>query len=80
MVRVSTGSRPESFAATALSLVRTIAFGGLGIAVMPSWAVGDTLRWALTRILRRYEPPPTAVLAAYPSNGPLSKKVSGFVG
>jgi DNA-binding transcriptional LysR family regulator len=61
-------------------ILRAAALSGLGIALLPSWAVGDDLRsGALTRILPGCEPPPSAVYAVYPSNRLMSAKVRAFV-
>jgi DNA-binding transcriptional LysR family regulator len=61
-------------------ILRVAALSGLGIALLPSWAVGDDLRsGALTRILPGCEPPPSAVYAVYPSNRLMSAKVRAFV-
>jgi DNA-binding transcriptional LysR family regulator len=61
-------------------ILRGAALSGLGIALLPSWAVGDDLRsGALTRILPGCEPPPSAVYAVYPTNRLMSAKVRAFV-
>jgi DNA-binding transcriptional LysR family regulator len=61
-------------------ILRTAALSGLGIALLPSWAVGDDLRsGALTRILPGWEPSPSEVYAVYPSNRLMSAKVRAFV-
>jgi DNA-binding transcriptional LysR family regulator len=61
-------------------ILRAAALSGIGIALLPSWAVGDDLRsGALTRILPGCEPPPSAVYAVYPSNRLMSAKVRAFV-
>ena len=61
-------------------ILRAAALSGLGIALLPSWAVGDDLRsGTLTRILPGCEPPPSAVYAVYPSNRLMSAKVRAFV-
>jgi DNA-binding transcriptional LysR family regulator len=61
-------------------ILRAAALSGLGIALLPSWAVGDDLRsGALRRILPGCEPPPSAVYAVYPSNRLMSAKVRAFV-
>jgi DNA-binding transcriptional LysR family regulator len=61
-------------------ILRAAALSGLGIALLPSWAVGDDLRSkALKRILPGCEPPPSAVYAVYPSNRLMSAKVRAFV-
>jgi DNA-binding transcriptional LysR family regulator len=61
-------------------ILRGAALSGLGIALLPSWAVGDDLRsGALTRVLPGCEPPPSAVYAVYPSNRLMSAKVRAFV-
>jgi len=53
---------------------------GIGIALLPSWAVGDDLRsGALTRVLPAREPPPSVVYALYLSNRLMSAKVRAFV-
>jgi DNA-binding transcriptional LysR family regulator len=61
-------------------ILRSAALSGLGIALLPTWAVGDDLRSAaLTRILPGCEPQPSAVYAVYPSNRLMSAKVRAFV-
>jgi DNA-binding transcriptional LysR family regulator len=61
-------------------VLRTAALGGLGVALLPSWAIGDDLRsGALTRLLPGSEPPPSTIYAVYPSNRLMSAKVRAFV-
>jgi DNA-binding transcriptional LysR family regulator len=61
-------------------ILRTAALSGLGVALLPSWAVGEDLRsGALTRVLPGCEPKPSAVYAVYPSNRLMSAKVRAFV-
>jgi DNA-binding transcriptional LysR family regulator len=75
--RIATGGVLRSNSA---DILRAAALSGLGIALLPSWAVGDDLRsGALTRILPGCEPPPSAVYAVYPSNRLMSAKVRAFV-
>ncbi|TYO66049.1 LysR family transcriptional regulator [Bradyrhizobium hipponense] len=61
-------------------ILRIAALQGLGIALLPSWAVGDELRsGTLTRILPGCEPPASTIYAVYPSNRLMSAKVRAFV-
>jgi DNA-binding transcriptional LysR family regulator len=61
-------------------ILRTAVLSGLGIALLPSWVVGDDLRsGALRRILPGCEPPPSTIYAVYPSNRLMSVKVRAFV-
>jgi DNA-binding transcriptional LysR family regulator len=70
----------EVLRSNSADILRAAALSGLGIALLPSWAVGDHLRsGALTRILPGCEPPPSAVYAVYPSNRLMSAKVRAFV-
>lgn len=60
--------------------LRIAALGGMGIAVEPSFLVGDDLREGrLRRVLADFEVPAFAVYAIYPSHRHLSAKVRTFV-
>jgi DNA-binding transcriptional LysR family regulator len=76
-VRVAVGGSVRSNNA---EMLRAAALDGIGVALLPSWAVSDDLRsGALTRLLPGCEPPPSAVYAVYPSNRLMSAKVRAFV-
>jgi len=56
------------------------ALDGVGIALLPSWAVSDSLRTgALRRVLAAWEPPASTIYAVYPDNRLMSMKVRAFV-
>jgi DNA-binding transcriptional LysR family regulator len=75
--RIATGAVLRSNNA---DMLRAAALSGLGVALLPSWAVWEDLRsGALTRLLPGCEPPPSAVYAVYPSNRLMSAKVRAFV-
>lgn len=64
--------------------VRAATLGGLGIALLPAWLVGDEVQSGrLVRILPDYRAAPgaldTAIHALYPANRHLSPKVRAFV-
>jgi DNA-binding transcriptional LysR family regulator len=76
-VRVTVDGNLRSDSAEAL---RAAALAGLGIALLPSWAVADELRAGrLRRVLPRWELPASAISAAYPSGRQMSAKVRAFV-
>jgi len=61
-------------------MLRAAALDALGIAVLPSWAVGEQLRnGALRRVLEAWEPPKSTIYAVYPGNRLMSMKVRAFV-
>lgn len=60
--------------------LREAALAGIGVALMPSWMVGDELRsGALVQVLERWTPPPVPIQAVYPSNRQTASKVRVFV-
>jgi DNA-binding transcriptional LysR family regulator len=76
-VRVAVGGSVRSNNAETL---RAAALDGIGIAVLPSWAVSESLRGgALRRLLVGWEPPASTIYAAYPGNRLMSMKVRAFV-
>jgi DNA-binding transcriptional LysR family regulator len=61
-------------------MLRGAALDGLGIALLPSWAVGDELASGrLKRVLPDWEPPASSIYAVYPGNRLLTAKVRAFV-
>jgi DNA-binding transcriptional LysR family regulator len=61
-------------------VLRVAALEGLGIALLPTFIVGDDLqRGTLQHILTRYHPPETNIYALYPVNRHLSTKVKLLV-
>lgn len=61
-------------------MLRAAALDGIGIAVLPTWAVGEPLRTgALRRVLDAWEPPASTIYAVYPGNRLMSIKVRAFV-
>ncbi|TXL72430.1 LysR family transcriptional regulator [Vineibacter terrae] len=53
---------------------------GIGIAVLPSWAVAQPLRTGtLHRVLEAWAPPASTIYAVYPDNRLMSMKVRAFV-
>ena len=61
-------------------MLRAAALDGIGIAVLPTWAVGEPLRaGALRRVLAAREPPASTIYAVYPGNRLMSMKVRAFV-
>jgi DNA-binding transcriptional LysR family regulator len=76
-VRVAVAGDVRSNSAEVL---RAAALAGQGVALVPSWAVAEDLRaGALRRVLADWEPPPSAVYAAYPGKRLMSAKVKAFV-
>lgn len=62
-------------------MLRCAALDGLGIALLPSWSVGDELASGrLKRVLPDWEPPASSIYAVYPGNRLLTAKVRAFVG
>jgi DNA-binding transcriptional LysR family regulator len=50
-------------------MLRAAALDGIGIAVLPTWAVTEPLRTgALRRVLDAWEPPTSTIYAVYPGN------------
>ena len=76
-VRVAVGG---SFRSNSAEMLRAAALEGVGIAMLPTWAVAEPLRsCALRRVLEAWEPPASTVYAAYPGNRLMSVKVRAFV-
>jgi DNA-binding transcriptional LysR family regulator len=76
-VRVAVGG---SFRSNNAEMLRAAALDGIGIAVLPTWAVTEPLRaGALRRVLDAWEPPASTIYAVYPGNRLMSMKVRAFV-
>ena len=76
-VRVAVGG---SFRSNSAEMLRAAALDGIGIAVLPTWAVGEPLRaGALRRVLAAWELPASTIYAVYPGNRLMSMKVRAFV-
>jgi DNA-binding transcriptional LysR family regulator len=61
-------------------MMRTAALDGVGIPVLPIWAVAEQLRaGALRHVLEAWEPPGSTIYAVYPGNRLISMKVRAFV-
>jgi len=61
-------------------MLRAAALDGIGIALLPTWAVAEPLRRrALRRVLNAWEPPASTIYAVYPGNRLMSMKVRAFV-
>jgi DNA-binding transcriptional LysR family regulator len=61
-------------------VLRASALSGVGIAVLPTWAIADDLRRGLlTVVLPGWAPPASTVHAVYPDNRRMSAKVRAFV-
>ncbi|WP_287304826.1 LysR family transcriptional regulator [Mesorhizobium sp.] len=76
-VRVAVGG---SFRSNNAEMLRVAALDGIGIALLPTWAVAEPLRTgALRRVLDAWEPPASTIYAVYPSNRLMSMKVRAFV-
>jgi DNA-binding transcriptional LysR family regulator len=76
-VRVAVGG---SFRSNNAEMLRAAALDGIGIAVLPTWAVAEPLRTgALRRVLDAWEPPASTIYAVYPGNRLMSMKVRAFV-
>lgn len=76
-VRVAVGG---SFRSDSAEMLRAAALDAIGIAVLPTWAVGEPLRaGALRRLLEAWEPPASTIYAVYPGNRLMSMKVRAFV-
>ncbi|MGE0117043.1 MAG: LysR family transcriptional regulator [Dongiaceae bacterium] len=76
-VRVAVGGTVRSNSA---EMLRAAALDGVGIAVLPTWAVAKPLRnGALRRVLPAWEPPASTIYAVYPGNRLMSMKVRAFV-
>jgi DNA-binding transcriptional LysR family regulator len=69
-----------SFLANNGDVLLTAALDGLGIAVLPTFIVGDEIKTGrLQAVLTDYQLPETSVYAVYPHNRHLSAKVRAFV-
>ena len=76
-VRVAVGGSLRSNNAEVL---RAAALDGIGIGLLPTWAVAEPLRaGALRRVLDVWEPPASTIYAVYPGNRLMSMKVRAFV-
>lgn len=76
-VRVAVSGNYRSNSA---EMLRAAALDGLGIALLPSWAVADLLRArTLRRVVEEWEPPASGIYAAFPGNRLMSTKVRAFV-
>src|SRR5438094_7183195 len=76
-VRVAVGGSLRSNNAEVL---RAAALDGIGIGLLPTWAVAQPLRaGALRRVLDVWEPPASTIYAVYPGNRLMSMKVRAFV-
>jgi DNA-binding transcriptional LysR family regulator len=75
--RVAVGG---SFRSNNAEMLRAAALDGVGIALLPTWAVGEPLRRGpLRRVLPAWEPPASTIYAVYPGNRLMSMKVRAFV-
>lgn len=69
-----------SFRSNNAETLRGAAVDGVGIALLPSWAVAEPLRsGALRRVLSDWELPASTIFAVYPDNRLMSMKVRAFV-
>ena len=76
-VRVAVGG---SFRSNNAEMLRAAALDGVGITMLPTWAVAEPLRTgALRRVLDAWEPPASTIYAVYPGNRLMSMKVRAFV-
>ena len=76
-VRVAVGG---SFRSNSAEMLRAATLDGIGIAVLPTWAVSEPLRkGALRRVLDAWELPVSTIYAVYPGNRLMSMKVRAFV-
>jgi DNA-binding transcriptional LysR family regulator len=76
-VRVAVGG---SFRSNNAKMLRAAALDGIGLVLLPTWAVAKPLRMrALRRVLEAWEPPASTIYAVYPGNRPMSMKVRAFV-
>jgi DNA-binding transcriptional LysR family regulator len=61
-------------------MLRAAALDGMGVAVLPIWAVTGELRSGqLRRVLLDWQPPVSTIYAVYPGNRLMSMKVRAFV-
>jgi DNA-binding transcriptional LysR family regulator len=61
-------------------VLRAGALGGIGVAMLPLWAVADELRnGSLSRVLPRWAHPASVIHAVYPGHRRMSAKVRAFV-
>lgn len=69
-----------NFRSNGAEMLRAAALDGVGIAILPSWAVAEPLRAGLLRrVLADWEPPASTIYAVYPGNRLMSAKVRAFV-
>lgn len=69
-----------SLRSNSADMLRSAAIDGIGIALLPSWAVAEELRsGVLQRVLEGWEPPASTIYAVYAGNRLMSMKVRAFV-
>lgn len=69
-----------SLATDSGEVLREAVLAGLGVAVLPAWAVADALAdGSLVRLLPGHALPSSTIYAVYPSNRMMSAKVRAFV-
>ncbi len=69
-----------TFRSNNAEVLRVAALDRVGIALLPSWAVSDSLRTgALRRVLAAWKPPASTIYAVYPDNRLMSMEVRAFV-
>jgi DNA-binding transcriptional LysR family regulator len=69
-----------SFRSNNAEMLRAAALDGIGIALLPTWAVAEQLRTGeLRRVLDGWDPPASTIYAVYPGNRLMSMKVRAFV-
>jgi DNA-binding transcriptional LysR family regulator len=67
-------------ASNSADVLRAAATDGVGIAILPTWAIADELRGgALVRVLPTWAPAPSAIHAVYPRQRRIAAKVRSFV-
>jgi DNA-binding transcriptional LysR family regulator len=76
-VRIAVGG---TFHSNSAEMLRAAALDGMGVAVLPIWAVTGELRSGrLRRVLLDWQPPVSTIYAVYPGNRLMSMKVRAFV-
>ena len=76
-VRIAVGG---SFRSNNADMLRAAAIDGVGIAILPTWAVFEPLRaGVLRRVIEGWEPPASTIYAVYPGTRLMSMKVRAFV-
>lgn len=69
-----------TFRSNNAEMLRAAALDGLGIVLLPTWAVSDQLRAGpLRRVLESWEPATSTIYAVYPENRLMTMKVRAFV-